>query len=51
VTVLVCLLLYHTPCPAVELPTTGNVIDGLQYAMSAPPPDPPWWPLWTLASR
>jgi hypothetical protein len=48
VTVLVCMLLYHTACPPERLPATTNVVDGLEYAMAAAPPVPPWWPTGVL---
>jgi hypothetical protein len=51
VNALVCLLLYHTACPAEHLPVTVNVVDGLEYAIAEPPPVPPWWPLGTLVGQ
>jgi hypothetical protein len=50
-TLLICVVLYHAACPVEHLPSTSNVVDGLEYAISEPPPTPPWWPLGTLVGR
>jgi hypothetical protein len=48
--ILVCLMLYHVDCryPAIYNPRS-DVISVLEDTMSAPPPKPVWWPMWTLA--
>jgi hypothetical protein len=51
--ILVCLMLYHVDCryPAIYSPHSSDVISVLEDTVSAPPPKPVWWPLWTLVAR